>query len=427
MMAYSKYSSDRAPGREHIPLYPKGFIAIRIVQLIIAILIAGLSAYGVHIFAFNGDVFILAVAIITLLPSTYHLVCRFSTTGPKAYNYWAVLALDILFLVLWLASFALLASKIIWFFTLWTSSSESIPTVDPYYDDFTPEDSYDSYDYGILAKAFEGAVGKKASSSSSSGSGDYGRYGNGGFDDIYDVGGGSSSSSSSSGGGYDESAVVATLVAPICVIAAAALGGIEFILHLISLIIHSVILHRHRAAGLHSKPVKFSPSSGGSGNSNTVLFPPSAVPAATPAAAVIPNEKAYHHQEIDSTPIPAPIPHNQSQNQQSPVPSPAPAYTPVSSQQQQPYFQQQPYVPQQQQHQQQQRQYQVYQPHQGQGSVHSPISPQITGGTNYTQFQQPQAVSPSVPTPPVPTHRGQVPAELQCVPAHRGQVPAELQ
>lgn len=98
--------------------------------------------------------------------------------------------------MLWLASFALLASEIIWFFTLWTSSSESIPTVDPYYDDFTPEDSYDSYDYGVLAAAFAG--GKKALN---------GR-------------------SAISGRGYEDE-VVATLVAPICVIAAAALGGIE--------------------------------------------------------------------------------------------------------------------------------------------------------------------------------------------------------
>lgn len=151
----------------------------------------------------------------TLISSTYHLLTRFST--PKAYNYWAVLAVDILVLVLWLASFALLASEIIWFFTLWTSSSESIPTVDPYYDDFTPdeEDSHDSYySYGILAALKGGVVGNKARSSSG---GDDGRYGDTELDDIYDDG----------GGGYDESAVVATLVAPICVIAAAALGGIE--------------------------------------------------------------------------------------------------------------------------------------------------------------------------------------------------------
>lgn len=60
-MAYSKYSSDRSPGREHIPLYPKGFIGIRIVQLIIAILTVGLAAYGGIFYVFNGTILTMAV------------------------------------------------------------------------------------------------------------------------------------------------------------------------------------------------------------------------------------------------------------------------------------------------------------------------------------------------------------------------------
>lgn len=40
------YSAARPAGREHVPAYPKGFIAIRIVQLVIAVIIIGLSAFG---------------------------------------------------------------------------------------------------------------------------------------------------------------------------------------------------------------------------------------------------------------------------------------------------------------------------------------------------------------------------------------------
>ncbi|KAK3953507.1 hypothetical protein QBC32DRAFT_117373 [Pseudoneurospora amorphoporcata] len=327
-MAYSKYSSDRTPGREHIPLYPKGFIAIRIVQLIIAILIAGLSAYGVHFFVSIEDILVLALAIITLTTSTYHLLARFSTAGQKTYNYWAVLALKILLLVLWLASFALLASDMVWFLTLWTAKSEVVPAVDPYYNGFTPSNSGDPYasnsshnSYGILAALKRAAVGKK---SLISGRGD--GYGDGRLGDTLDDDGGSSSSSAGGVGGLDEDAVVASLVAPICLVAGAALRAIEFILHLISLIIHSVFVHRHRAAGLHSKPIKSSSSSSSgscSGGSNTALFSPvPAVTPATPTAAVIPNinEKAYyHHQKVDSTPIA--VPHNHNRNQQPQVPS----------------------------------------------------------------------------------------------------------
>lgn len=60
-MLNSKYSHERAPGREHIPRYPTGFIAIRIVQLIFALIIIGLSAYGVSLLAFDGSIFIMVV------------------------------------------------------------------------------------------------------------------------------------------------------------------------------------------------------------------------------------------------------------------------------------------------------------------------------------------------------------------------------
>lgn len=42
-------------GREHVPVYPKGFIAIRIVQLVIAVVILGLDAYTVSQILSSGD------------------------------------------------------------------------------------------------------------------------------------------------------------------------------------------------------------------------------------------------------------------------------------------------------------------------------------------------------------------------------------
>lgn len=51
----------RAPGREHIPIYPRGFIAIRIIQLVLSILILALAAYSVALLAYDGNSFILAV------------------------------------------------------------------------------------------------------------------------------------------------------------------------------------------------------------------------------------------------------------------------------------------------------------------------------------------------------------------------------
>lgn len=49
------YSAARPAGREHVPAYPKGFIAIRIVQLVIAVIIVGLSAFGLSEIIITGS------------------------------------------------------------------------------------------------------------------------------------------------------------------------------------------------------------------------------------------------------------------------------------------------------------------------------------------------------------------------------------
>lgn len=62
-----QYPVARPPGREHIPLYPTGFSVIRIIQLVLALLILGLAAYGISTtqslanVSFDGDSLILAV------------------------------------------------------------------------------------------------------------------------------------------------------------------------------------------------------------------------------------------------------------------------------------------------------------------------------------------------------------------------------
>lgn len=53
---------------------------------------------------------LLLQGIFTLIATTYYLVAEYNQ--PNAYNYWAVLALDIFLVVMWLASFALLASQV---------------------------------------------------------------------------------------------------------------------------------------------------------------------------------------------------------------------------------------------------------------------------------------------------------------------------
>ncbi|KAI2620505.1 hypothetical protein GGR54DRAFT_102670 [Hypoxylon sp. NC1633] len=176
----SKYSNQRVAGKEHIPIYPKGFVAVRIIQLILAIIILGLSAYGIVYLIFAGDALTLFTAIATIITSIYCLVAHFGP--PKAYNYWAILGLDIFLVLFWLISFAILASQVASAFAVYHDYAN-------FYGDY-----YDDYETAI---------------------------------NIY--------------GG--------------CLAGAAGLGGVEFLLYVISLSIHGVMLHRHRTAGLKCMPV----------------------------------------------------------------------------------------------------------------------------------------------------------------------------
>ncbi|KAI1128686.1 hypothetical protein F5Y10DRAFT_169010 [Nemania abortiva] len=105
----TNYITDRPAGKEHIPLYTKGFVAVRILQLVLGIICLGLTAYTVAVFPITGAALMLFTAIVTLITSIYILVAHFGP--PKAYNYWAILGLDIFHVIFWLISFALLASQ----------------------------------------------------------------------------------------------------------------------------------------------------------------------------------------------------------------------------------------------------------------------------------------------------------------------------
>ncbi|EGY17339.1 hypothetical protein HYQ45_009246 [Verticillium longisporum] len=105
----SRYSAQRLASREHIPAYPRGFIALRIVQLALGLIALGLCAFGAYLWPISGNCLMLFVAVATLIVTVWLVVAEYSL--PCIYNYWAVLALDIFLVVFWLCAFALLASQ----------------------------------------------------------------------------------------------------------------------------------------------------------------------------------------------------------------------------------------------------------------------------------------------------------------------------
>ncbi|KAM3532723.1 hypothetical protein NHJ13051_000186 [Beauveria bassiana] len=185
-------SAVRAPGREHMPNYPKGWITIRILQLIIAVVTLGLCSYLVTTSVIGAGFYVQTFTAVCTIITSIWLISAHSC-APRAFNYWAVLVLDIYQYLLWLGGFAACA---------------------------------------ILAAGLFGGRGLRV--------GSYNfkyllgrRY----YDSWYD------------GDGY-------TTANAAIGAAAAGLGAVEFLLFFICLVVNAVVIHRHRRAGLHSRPAR---------------------------------------------------------------------------------------------------------------------------------------------------------------------------
>jgi len=175
----------------HVLPLPKAVFGLRIAQLVLAVVILGLAAYGVTFFAFDGDSLMLFTTLATMIITIYYIVAVVAL--PAAYNYWAVLSLDIFAIIFWLISFALLASEISgygWGVSYSYSGSSYCDA------------------YGYCYKKRDNSVAKRATTN------------------VYT---------------YRDALA-----------AAAGLGGLEFILFIVTLVITSIYLHRHRKAGGHS-------------------------------------------------------------------------------------------------------------------------------------------------------------------------------
>ncbi|KAH7086015.1 hypothetical protein BKA63DRAFT_549020 [Paraphoma chrysanthemicola] len=126
----NNHPAERLAGREHIPIYPRGFIALRIVQLVLGVIILGLCSFGVAGYAFSGDILMLFTALATIITGIYLLVAEYSSRS--LYNYWAILGLDIFLVIFWLCSFALLASQVSYISYLFGTSYYSYSYYDKY-------------------------------------------------------------------------------------------------------------------------------------------------------------------------------------------------------------------------------------------------------------------------------------------------------
>ncbi|KAF7948934.1 hypothetical protein EAE96_008114 [Botrytis aclada] len=182
--------------KTHIPGARGALFGLRIAQLVLAVIILALSSYGVYWLVYDGDALTLASAAISIVICVYVIVA--STGAPTLYNYWAILGLDIIAVILWVVSFPILASQI----------ANAI----------TVEDSCSSYYYGYCY---------------------YYKH--------------------KRGLGLQRRAETTWETYKSVMIATSALGGLEFVLFATTLIILGINLHRHRSAGGHCQPGAVAP------------------------------------------------------------------------------------------------------------------------------------------------------------------------
>ncbi|ESZ92316.1 hypothetical protein SBOR_7307 [Sclerotinia borealis F-4128] len=103
--------------KTHIPGARGLLFGLRVAQLLLAMAILGLSAYGLYwlIFAQERIVFyslgFIYMAAMSIVICFYVMLA--STAVPVIYNYWAVLGLDILASLLWLVAFPFFAPDIV--------------------------------------------------------------------------------------------------------------------------------------------------------------------------------------------------------------------------------------------------------------------------------------------------------------------------
>jgi len=180
--------------RHHLVSEPKFVLVFRFLQLATAVVVLGLASYDLTFLVFDGIGITLFSAIGSIIITLYIIISTLAV--PIAYNYWAILGLDIFAIVFWLISFTLLGSEIANF------DAYVYDTTCVYYF------YYECYKKRDLSS--EMGLGKRATTSAYT---------------------------------YHNAMVTASV-----------LGGLEFIFFIITLVTFSIFMHRHRASGAHCTP-----------------------------------------------------------------------------------------------------------------------------------------------------------------------------
>jgi hypothetical protein len=96
--------------KSHMVALPRGFLVLRIFQLVFATIVAGVCIFGVIYAVLPSFILNIFTGICTIITLIYIFVATYGSSN--LYQYWAILSLEIFCLISWLASFTYLASNV---------------------------------------------------------------------------------------------------------------------------------------------------------------------------------------------------------------------------------------------------------------------------------------------------------------------------
>ncbi|KAI1457809.1 hypothetical protein F4805DRAFT_165971 [Annulohypoxylon moriforme] len=97
-------------GKTLIPT-PTWFIALRVLQIVFALIAVGMTGWWIHGLYYDELGFVIVCGVFTWIIAVYALVAEKAISCRRAYNTWAVLALDGVMIVFWLAAMAAVANR----------------------------------------------------------------------------------------------------------------------------------------------------------------------------------------------------------------------------------------------------------------------------------------------------------------------------
>ncbi|KAF2467262.1 uncharacterized protein BDR25DRAFT_345026 [Lindgomyces ingoldianus] len=147
----------------HVLPVPRFTLAIHAVQILLAIIILGLDAYGIRWIQYNALIYSLVCTLCTIIVAIYMIASQVFVH--QAYNKWAFLALNIWMVIFWIVDLGVVANLA----ALWSSPSCGYSYyTDTYYCTYGKRDlsllekrdttTYTAYRGALVAGALFGAV-----------------------------------------------------------------------------------------------------------------------------------------------------------------------------------------------------------------------------------------------------------------------------